>query len=308
MTNADGESETVTKHNYINVTEAYNMQNGTVETCDAMFYDDGGPTANYQDRKDYTMTFLPAATGGMLEAVFEEFAAENGWDFLYIHDGTSTDATQIGEYTGSNSPGTVTATNPDGALTFHFVSDQNTNAAGWIARVHCIGTGHEPLEIEVFADPQTINEGQTSQLSVYAFGGSGNYTYRWEPAEMVVEPEAQITNTIPLTSSEAFTVTVADGEGNTVYATIQVTVIPDVNVIENTMDKVLVYPNPNNGTFTIEAEGETDYQLFNSLGQCILSGVCKGKSQIEVQDLRQGVYFLQFIGKQGTETEKIVIE
>ncbi|MBQ6770742.1 MAG: T9SS type A sorting domain-containing protein [Bacteroidales bacterium] len=308
VTNADGESETVTKHNYINVTEAYNMQNGTVETCDAMFYDDGGPTANYQDRKDYTMTFLPAATGGMLEAVFEEFAAENGWDFLYIHDGTSTDATQIGEYTGSNSPGTVTATNPDGALTFHFVSDQNTNAAGWIARVHCIGTGHEPLEIEVFADPQTINEGQTSQLSVYAFGGSGNYTYRWEPAEMVVEPEAQITNTIPLTSSEAFTVTVADGEGNTVYATIQVTVIPDVNVIENTMDKVLVYPNPNNGTFTIEAEGETDYQLFNSLGQCILSGVCKGKSQIEVQDLRQGVYFLQFIGKQGTETEKIVIE
>ena len=308
VTNAEGQTETVVKHNYIQVTESYFMQNATYETCNALFYDDGGPNANYGDNKDMTMTFLPATAGGMLEVVFEEFATESGYDFLYIYDGTSTSAMQIGKYSGSNNPGTVTATNADGALTFRFESDQAVNATGWKAVVHCLGTGHEPLEIEVFADPQTINESESTRLSVYALGGDGNYTYYWEPSDMVVDPEAQITNTVPLMSNQSYTVTVTDGEGNTASATIEVIVIPTPNVSENQLGSIKVYPNPSKGEITIEAEDETDYQLFNSLGQCVLYGVCKGNSKIEAQGLNQGVYFLHLKSENGNKVEKLVIE
>ena len=75
---------------------------------------------------------------------------------------------------------------------------------------------------------------------------------------------------------------------------------------ENTMSALKVYPNPNNGLFIIE--GNADYQLINSLGQVVLSGVCEGKCQIDAQGLKQGVYFLRLNGENDCRTEKIIIE
>ena len=307
VTNNDGLTETITKHNYINVSETYYMQNGTIETCNAMFYDDGGPDGNYYDRKNYTMTFLPNTPDGVLEAIFEEFALETNYDFLYIYDGSSTDAPQIGEYTGIDSPEVVTATNSEGALTFRFSSDYGVNDIGWKANVHCVGI-YDPLEIEVFADPQTIMEDESTQLSMYATGGIGNYTYRWEPADMVVDPDAQITSTVPLTSDQLYTATITDAEGNTVSASIEVTVIPDDDVAENQMDKVQIYPNPNKGCFTIEVAEPIRFELYNSMGQLIIAGQ-KDMGPIQIQTQQgKGIYFLHVIGESGSKVEKLVIE
>ncbi|MBR5911414.1 MAG: PKD domain-containing protein [Bacteroidales bacterium] len=218
VTDSNGNTETLTRDNYIHVREAYMMQNGTFETCNAFFY----PSAysGYHNNEDYTMTFKPDTEGGILEAVFTEFNTENNWDHLYIYDGTSTSATQIGHYTGTNSPGTITASNSEGALTFHFISDQNTTASGWKATLNCLN-------------------------------------------------------------------------------------ISDLDETETT-PAVKVYPNPSKGSFTIEAEGTTGYQLFNSLGLVVLSGTCEGKTQINA-NLPQGIYFLRISGEI-SRMEKLVIE
>ena len=307
VTNIEGQTETIVKHNYINVSEMYNMQNGTVTTCDALFYDDGGPNGNYSDRKNYTMTFLPESPDGIIEVIFDEFATEDGYDYLYIFDGTSTSTPSLGEFSGTDSPGTVTATNSDGALTFRFSSDYGVNAPGWKARVHCLGSTN-PLEIEVFADPNTIIEGNTTLLSMYAFGGSGDYTYRWEPADMVDNPEDPFTNTVSLSSNQIYTATVTDTDGNTISATIEVVVIPDVNVAENQMDNIRIYPNPNHGCFTVEVAEPVHFELYNSVGQCIIAGQKDG-GPIQIQTQQgKGIYFLHIVGESGSKVEKIVIE
>ena len=305
VTNANGDTQTVTKHNYIHVSESYNMQNATIETCSALFYDNGGPNGNYGNNLNQTMTFMPGTTGGILEAVFSEFNVENTYDILYIYDGSSTNATLIGQYTGSNSPGTVTATNSEGALTFKFTSDYSASQSGWKATVRCIGTG-EPLEIEVSADPVSINEGETTRLSVLASGGDGNYTYRWEPAESLDDPNSDSPIATPVEQETTYKVTVTDGEGNSETGEVTVT-IKNWSVSE---DGFLphIYPNPNNGTFTIDLRGdEIEYKLLNSIGQTLLSGKAQGKTQISTS-LNQGVYFIQLIGEQGIRTEKIIIE
>ena len=282
------------------------MQDGTIETCNALFYDDGGPMGNYTDNKDYTMTFLPATEGGMLEAIFTEFNTENGWDHMYIYDGTSTSANQIGHYTGNNSPGTITATNPNGALTFHFISDQNTNGSGWVATMRCLGSGYEPLKVEVFADPEVIDKGETTQLSVLATGGDGNYTFLWEPTETLDNPTIINPVATPIEPQTTYKVIVTDGEGNTETGEVTVT-IRNWSVDEDSFVPHL-YPNPNNGTFTIDLrDDEIEYKLLNSIGQTLLSGKAKGKTQINA-NLKQGVYFIQLTGKQGIKTEKIIIE
>lgn len=149
ITDAQGNSETLTKENYIHVIESYNMSNTTVITCDALFYDSGGPTGNYSNNQNYTMTFYPSSEGAKVSVNFSSFniqnASNNYWgggqtinDYLNIYDGDNISATQIGQYYGTNSPGTITATNETGALTFVFHSNNSTNASGWVAAVSCI--------------------------------------------------------------------------------------------------------------------------------------------------------------------------
>ena len=134
VTDSEGNSNTLTKRNFIHVIETCNMHNGSATLCnDVLFYDSGASTSNYDINENLTLTFYPCSEGAKVCVDFQTFEIENNWDFLYIYDGTSTSATLIGEYTGTTSPGTVTATNASGALTFMFTSDSSITKSGWSA-------------------------------------------------------------------------------------------------------------------------------------------------------------------------------
>lgn len=63
---------------------------------------------------------------------------------------------------------------------------------------------------------QTIFNGWTAALEGTASGGSGNYSYQWTPANLVVNPTSLQTNTLPLNSSKTFTLSVTDNSGGCV--------------------------------------------------------------------------------------------
>ena len=196
ITGPTGLSDTLTKENYIHVAESILMQDGTITTCSGLFYDSGGPDSDYGNSLNYTMTFYPGTEGAMMSVAFSQFNTESNYDFLYIYDGTSTSATQIGRYDGSTSPGTVMATNEAGALTFKFTSDTGVTAAGWVATVSCIVPA--PVNITVSADPS--NGGTVSGGGEYAFGETctvtatpnSGYTFMgWIENETVVSSELE---------------------------------------------------------------------------------------------------------------------
>ena len=306
VTNADGESNTKYMPNYISVVSAYNMTNGTVTTCDAIFYDDGGPNANYSNNTDMTMTFLPEVPGGIIEVSFLTFNTENDYDFLYIYDGTSTSAPQIGQYCGGGTPGTVTATNADGALTFKLHSDYSVNAEGWSAHVSCLGISYDPLTIEVFADPEVVEEGTSTLLGVEVTGGDGHYSYRWEPSETLDNPTSATPTATPVEPTTTYHVTVTDGQGSSASGEVTVTIRNwSVEELGNSWE---IYPNPSKGSFTIETVGSFDYSIINSFGQQLLSGKANNKTVIDGSKLGQGVYFLHLDGEQGHRVKKLIIE
>ena len=194
ITDAEGNSETMTKSNYIHVAESITLQNGTVTTCSGLFYDSGGADSNYGNQLDYTMTFYPGSDGAKIKVAFSSFETENNYDYLYIYDGTSTSATQIGSYCGTNSPGTVTATNADGALTFRFTSDQSVNKTGWVASVSCvypertITATANPTEGGTVTGAGTYDHDASCTLTATANEG---YTFvNWTENDEVVSTEA----------------------------------------------------------------------------------------------------------------------
>ena len=306
VTNADGESSTKYIPNYITAAEAYNMQNGTITTCDAMFYDDGGPDANYGDNKNFTLTFLPASEGGIIEVNFQSFETESGWDFLYIYDGTSINASQIGEYTGNNSPGTVTATNSAGALTFRFTSDSSVNRIGWSAHVRCLGV---VMEVSAIAEYDQICIGETNTLHAIATGGTYNYTYSWSPADNLNNPTSQ--NPVFTGSEEGdyvYTVTVSDGN-ETATASVTFKVIDCLDSDEIDAENIAVYPNPASSTLNIGGlNGFTnlDVKIVNIQGQIVREFA--NTLEINVSDIEAGIYFIKIDCDGQQYLKKIVIK
>ena len=162
------------------------MGNTSVTTCQGIFTDSGGQDGNYSDNEDYTMVFYPGSTDSLIKIEFTlfdiEYEDDCNYDWLKIYDGESTSSQLIGKYCGSNSPGTVIASNNEGALTFEFHSDQDINKAGWVANISCdssvgiIETYNNDI-LKVFPNPVTsgnifVQSPETIQ-SIVIFNSSG---------------------------------------------------------------------------------------------------------------------------------------
>ena len=120
-------------------------QGGTVNTCGSLFSDSGGLSENYSNNESNTITICSDNPNPSfcISADFTEFNIENNWDYLFIYDGNSTAAPVIGGFTGTNSPGTITASGS--CLTFFFTSDfQISNFPGWVAEISCGDCAVEP--------------------------------------------------------------------------------------------------------------------------------------------------------------------
>lgn len=147
--NADG-GDTLVKTAYINVSSNCNyiISNDVTYTCNGIFYDPGY-TANYSDGQDFIQTFYPSTPNSMLKAVFSafnvEFESNCGYDYLEIYDSENASGNLIGQYCGTNNPGTIIATNVQGALTFVFHSDPGVVASGWQATLSCETTQIAPV-------------------------------------------------------------------------------------------------------------------------------------------------------------------
>ena len=250
--------------------EQYLMSDDTVTTCNGEFYDSGGPNNNYSDNEDYTMVFFPGANGAKLKALFTSFDVEPQtnclYDYLKIFNGPNDTYPLFGKYCGTDSPDTVIATSSSGELTFVFHSDYSVNYSGWEANIICYGG---PLTLIANAFPSNICLGSSSQLTAIPSGGSGNYTYQWQPATYLDDPSSATPISTPL-QDITYTVTVNDGTHSITSPPIQITVhpLPATPVITENGD-VLTSSSPDGNQWYVNdamipgATGQT-YTIVNS--------------------------------------------
>ena len=291
VTNENGLTDTKYAEGLITVMNSVNMHAGEETTCSSLFYDDGGPNSNYSDNRNYTLTFFPDTEGAKIKVDFLSFNTESNYDYLKIYDGTSTSSAMIGSYTGGNSPGTVVASNAQGALTFNFTSDSYSSEPGWEAVVSCSGL---PLEVYAQAESDTLCPGESMHLNAVVSGGNGNFTFDWSPKENLDDfSSMNPVFTAPENGEFTYVVTVSDGE-QTNSASVSFFVADCLSTDELPEMEIGVFPNPSSSTIQIILDHECQYveiSMFNNLGQMVKAVV--NSTDISVEDLASGVYLVR---------------
>ena len=169
-------------------------------------------------------------------------------------------------------------------------------------------TGSKTISIGVATNPNVnamssttlLCEGQSTALNASASPSLPGMTYTWSTAQTT-----QVITVTP-TVTTTYTVVGKNLQGCTDDAVITVSVsactgIEDVaKPINNSIN---VFPNPNNGVFTITSV-EGSYSLINSIGEIVRVIEVRNDSEyIDVKNLPQGIYYI--IGK--TAKTKIII-
>lgn len=75
-----------------------------------------------------------------------------------------------------------------------------------------------------------------------------------------------------------------------------------------TMEKaVVIYPNPNNGQFTVQMEIDGELAIYNTVGQLIFNNkVERGKNLIDLTEQSSGIYMVQVKQQDSVKTIKIM--
>ena len=69
-----------------------------------------------------------------------------------------------------------------------------------------------------------------------------------------------------------------------------------------------VYPNPAESVLNIRTNAASfEYQMINSIGQVVMSGVANGNVELNVSDLNNGIYFLKVVANGSAQVERVVI-
>ncbi len=137
-----------------------------------------------------------------------------------------------------------------------------------------------------------INDGgtYTTQNPIHTFTNEGNYS-------------------ITLIVSNGFC-------SDTAFKIVHVVKQPEVSKEEwKSLQNLVVYPNPNNGQFTVSAEfaydNKVEIEIFNSLGQKIyyenVGNTQNLKSNLSIENLTNGIYHLKLSSEEGYAIVKLFV-
>ncbi|WP_178984496.1 T9SS type B sorting domain-containing protein [Winogradskyella helgolandensis] len=173
--------------------QSVNMQTATVSQCGGVFYDSGGEFGNYDNDEDFVLTICPETAGQKIKIDFITFTTQLGAtpDVMEIFNGDSVAADSFGQFSGTNSPGLVQATedNTSGCITIQFISSDSGNIDGWVANISCL-TPCQTINSQLDSSSPTPNaEGyiRVCPNEEITLTGSGDFsidgtgaTYEWD--------------------------------------------------------------------------------------------------------------------------------
>lgn len=316
----------------------------TVLNTDEGSFTDGSGASDYCDNSDCRWLIQPSS--GNVTLHFSAFDLESAsldgqtiYDVVEVYDGTTTSATLLGRFAGSNIPPSVTSTS--GSLLVRFKTDFSVTRSGWAAYYTstqssaCNGFTTLTAASGTFSDGSGANDyannvhcswliqpanAQSITLAFSAFVTESYYdgVTIYNGANSSAQQLGQFSGSslppsVTSTGGSMFIDFVSDPsvreQGWTAsYTSSTITGVGDAMMKE----KLQIFPNPTEGLFTVQSEFEDviTFQLMDMMGKQVLetNTISKGTHQIDASELNKGVYLIKLTIGERSYVEKLVID
>lgn len=218
---------------------------------------------------------------------YRKVSSEQYYDFFSFYiDGNLQD-----EWSGNVSWGKVSYPVSAGTHTFKweyakdFMVSSGSDCA-WMDYVSFppISLGSAPLGVTAIANPSSICEGESTQITSFVGGGSGNYTYSWSPATGLDDPNIANPVANPISTTQ-YSLTVDDGS-STATAT--------VNIVVHSVPVAPVITQQGN---SLVSDATTGNQWYND------NGPIAGATTVVYSPLVDGNYYVVVTNSEGCESQ-----
>lgn len=230
---------------------------------------------NNSATKSITVNPLPVLSGGSSGNIC------NGNTATLSVNGAST-------YTWNTGPNTSSITVSPSTTTTYTVN--GTNGNGCTNSITITQTVYPLPTVNVSTSNTMLCSGSTATLS----GGGTISSFTWSSGGngSTTQVSPTVTTTYTLSGTDA------NGCSNSTTFTQSVTICGGINML-SVNNGVMIYPNPNNGAFTIQVNKiveNSEIEITNALGQVVYrKNVMQGMNNVNVTNLSKGVYHYTLI-------------
>jgi hypothetical protein len=153
-------------------------------------------------------------------------------------------------------------------------------------------------------------EAQTSNTNVTltwtAPQGAIEYIISRNGLEIGQTTQTNYTDQFPASGICTYCVVAVYADGNSVPECV---IVEFYDVVEPAEAEFAIYPNPVNNTLYIDGgNAQYSYEMYNGMGQKVAVGNANGNTQISVNGMAKGVYFLRLTSGTQVRVEKVVVE
>jgi hypothetical protein len=179
------------------------------------------------------------------------------------------------------------------------------------------GTYYDTLQTAAHRDSLVITTLTVTHIDT-SITVAGNYTltsnaaspatYQWINCATHTAISGATSQSYPVPTGGDYAVAITQ---NTCRDTSRCYVITFAGISQNSEfnSQISIYPNPNNGVFTIETNTSQGVQctIYDINGKLVLSRTINGKIDIDASTLNDGVYNITLISKDGVANKRLVI-
>ncbi|MES2568101.1 MAG: T9SS type A sorting domain-containing protein [Bacteroidota bacterium] len=167
----------------------------------------------------------------------------------------------------------------------------------WVSVSNGICITRDTIHVVAYSIPLVNISVASGSVSILNAGNPGA-SYLWNTGET--------TQTILADSAGKYYVTVTNQAGCQGSDTLYLGIV-GIKEGVSSGNQVKIYPNPNNGIFTIDLLDDKEIEITNILGERIREQLLvRGKNQISLEDQADGIYFVKIRYDHGQETIKIL--
>ncbi|OYT15859.1 MAG: hypothetical protein B7C24_10800 [Bacteroidetes bacterium 4572_77] len=237
-------------------------------------------------------------------------SSESGYDKLKFY----IDGAEQGDWSGEVAWGLAEyeVSPGDHTLTWTYAKDgsvDNGSDCAWIDYIVLPGAaGGAPLFADFTVDNQDICDGESANFSSNSVGDVTEYSWTFEGGDPATSDEEAPMVVYATPGVYSVSLTISDGTNeNTMTKEEFITVHNCTGVEDAVAFNLELYPNPNNGSFSLKLNQMAQVEIINAIGRTVYTNEFIGKETIDLSDSAEGVYFVKVQSETETIVHKIVV-